>query len=177
VDREREREGDEMLGSPDDTVAPQHRPHERVDTAVSPVVVAESVPLATGEWGVVAVDDAEYIEAEIVDTSELPEYTVTSTGSIRWRPPGSPLVGWLALVSAVALCVVTGIAVDLGARFEAESSAIVAWVAIGVSVIPIGAGLTAAILNLGRIPGLIATIVGVFANPWILLQVLRLLEV
>jgi len=174
VDRERE-PGDEDFATPAEPERP--RGFERVDTAVSPVVVADSVPLATGQWGVVAVDDAEYVEAELVETSEIPEYTDTGTGSIRWRPPGNPLVGWLALLAAIALCVVTGIAVDLGARFEYQTAWIVAWVGIGVSIIPIGAGLTAAILNLGRVPGIIATVVGVFANPWILLQVLRLLEV
>lgn len=87
----------------------------------------------------------------------------------RWRP----IVGAAALLLAVATAVMHGIAVNVASNGDAPAGTTLAYVAIALSALAVLAGLVALIANLGRRVGAAAIVLGVLANPVVLLWVLR----
>lgn len=146
---------------------------KRVQTAITPIIDAESVHIPTPAWGVAVREDVETIEGELVETGEAPAIAATEPASgiaaRRWP-------GWSSLALAIATAVVQGVAVSADAARQPELATVLAWIAIGTSIVAMVGGIAAAILDRGRITGVFAAVVGVFANPWILLQVLTLLR-
>lgn len=156
----------------------------RADTAVSPVIRGASVSIPTPAWGTaLAVDDTEVVVAELVDDdtasatpspAQRPTQT-TATGGIPIPEPAvdrRPVLGALAVVAAIATIVLHSIAVNLAAARDLDAATGLAWAAIIVSFVAIALGVLAAVFRSGRWTGLVAAVVALFANPWVLLQVL-----
>jgi len=60
------------------------------------------------------------------------------------------------------------------AAHDAQASTVLAWIAIACSPVAVILGIVAVVLGRGRVPGVLGALVGLFANPWILLQTLTL---
>ncbi len=147
---------------------------KRPDTAVSPVIRGESVHVPTPVWGALARDDVETITAEIVDTDEQAALEGDGRGELLARP--RRLLGWLSLAAFVVTAVLHGLAVSVAAYQDLGAGTVLAWFAIIASVAAIGLGITAAVLDRGRTLGIVGAVGGLLANPWVVLQVLRLLS-
>lgn len=83
----------------------------------------------------------------------------------RDRTPRTPALG-----AGAVLVAVMAVAALAGALIE--RSALFTWVALGASAVAVLAGLAAVLTGRGRIPGLVAAVVGALANPWVLSAVL-----
>ncbi len=155
-------------------------PVARVETAVSPVIRGDSVSIPTPAWGVALSEDVETLQAELVETGEMPELGAGAQGEgipeSEWSFAVRQWPGWLTLLVVVATVVVTGLAVAADAQHHSELATTLAWVAIGCSIAAFLGGMLAAVFNRGRVSGVVAALVGIFANPWVLLQVLTLLK-
>lgn len=149
------------------------RREPRVETAVTPIIRAESVHIPTPAWGALSAADTELLEAELVDTDALPQVDDWDDESPVARPAWP---GWIAFLLAIAAAVVQGVAIVAEAGKDYELATILAWIAIGVSIAAVLGGIVAAILRCGRGPGIAAAVVGALANPWLLLQVLTVLR-
>jgi len=150
-------------------------PGPRVETAVTPIIRAEPIHIPTPAWGALSASDTEVIEAELVETGALPLSEGDTEGDAEPVLPRSPWLGWFAFLIAVGTVVVHGVAVAVDAGKDYELSTVLAWVAIGLSIVAVVVGVVAAAFGRGRGPGIAAAIVGVLANPWLLLHTLRLL--
>jgi hypothetical protein len=84
-----------------------------------------------------------------------------------------PLLGLIALTLAVLTIVAHVTAVVIASGNDFAPATIVGYVAIGLSAASVLAGAVAVILRLGRPWGVIAIVLGVVANPFVLLVVLR----
>ena len=162
----------------------------RADTAISPVIRGASVSIPTPAWGTaLALDDTEVVIAELVDetgqTSTVGQPSTpgspanagstTATGSILIPEPVTdrrPVLGALAVVAAIATIVLHSVAVNAAAHRDPETATMFAWIAIVMSLVAIALGILAAIFRSGRWTGAVAAVVALFANPWVLLQVL-----
>jgi hypothetical protein len=89
------------------------------------------------------------------------------------EPTNSALVGLAAAVLAIATIVVHVVAIVVASGGDFPASTILGYLAIALSVLAVAGGVTAAILDRGRRIGVIAAVIGVLANPWVLLVVLR----
>ena len=157
--------------------APETTSAERVETAVSPVIRAEAVSIPTPAWGVAVPEDVETVEAEIVDTGDVSTRSAHEDMPEReWGLARRQWPGWVALLLAISTAVLTAIAVAVDGQHQPVAATLLAWVAIGCSVAAFLVGVVAAVLGRGRVAGVIAALVGVFSNPWLLLQVLTLLK-
>jgi uncharacterized membrane protein YcjF (UPF0283 family) len=85
----------------------------------------------------------------------------------------TPLLGILALALAVLTAVGLAVGIVIATAGDYRLATIVAYGAIGLSVLAVIGGVLAVILGWGRRWGVIAVIVGVVANPLVLLVVLR----
>lgn len=160
-----------------DADRPEERPDElpatgpRTDTAVSPVIRGEPVDIPTPVWGALVEEDLRRIEAG--EGYGLPDGGVD--GGIVARP--NRLLGWLSIAAFAATAVLHAFAVDVAAYRDADVGAVLAWAAIVASLAAIGLGVVAAVLGRGRWLGVVGAIGGLLANPWIVMQVLRLFSV
>jgi len=160
-----------------DGVAPEAPSAERVETAVSPVIQAEAVSIPTPAWGVAVPDEVETVEAELIETGDVPAVRSDEDMPVpEWSILRRQWPGWVGLLLAIATAVLTGIAVAVDGQHHHVAATILAWTAIGCSIAAFLVGVIAAVLGRGRVAGVIAALVGVFANPWLLLQVLTLLK-
>ena len=189
-----------MQGPQDDERAPSDAPEPavlesdpqdrepRADTAVSPVIRGESVSIPTPAWGMaLPVDDGEVIVAELVDDDTGATRTgvqrgadgeplTTATGSIlipEPAPPRPPVLGVIAVLAAITTIVLHALAVNIAAAGDPQQATVLGWAAIAVSTGTIVLGVLSAALHSGRIIGMVAAVVALFANPWILLKVLE----
>jgi hypothetical protein len=128
------------------------------------------LPAFTADEG----DSSEVIVAEIVDADEPAETTrVIEVEPERRR---SSIPGLVALLLAVATEVVTGIAVGVATGGDVDAGTALGYTAIGMSVAAILLGLVAVLARLGRTWGVAAIVLGVLANPWLQLVVLRFIS-
>jgi hypothetical protein len=115
-------------------------------------------------------------ETQLLETSglpaeapaaEQPESEPTRPAVPRW------IVGVAALVFAVATIVVhiVGIVVASGGDWEAGTA--LGYVAIGTSILGFAVGVVAVVLGRGRVLGVVAVVLSILANPFVLLQVLN----
>lgn len=120
-------------------------------------------------------DGTEVIEAEIVDADEPADPESSETGVIEVEPERrrSRVPGLVALLLGVATVFVSGIAIGAATAGDTAVGTVLGTVAIGMSVAAILVGAVAAIARLGRGWGIAAIVVGVLANPWLQLVVLR----
>lgn len=151
---------------------------EPADTAVNPVIQAESVSIPTPAWGTtLMVDDAEVVVAELVEDEEpAPPAAAPAAEPIPdpapARGPRRPVLGWLAAAVAIATAVFHGLAVAVATARDPDSATTFAWISIGLSLGGVLLGVAAVVFRSGRAVGVVAAIVALLANPWVLLQVL-----
>lgn len=86
-----------------------------------------------------------------------------------------PVVGMVALGLATLAVVTVGLAIGIAATGGFAIGTLLGYVAIGLSAAAVVLGVAAAIANRGRKRGIAAAVVGVLANPLVLLVTLRLL--
>jgi hypothetical protein len=130
----------------------QPGPLERLPTKVVPYVV-------TG-----------YAEEEVAEEPAVDLPPEPEERPVRKR---GPLLGLIALGLAVLTVVAHAVAVVIASGNDFAPATIAGYVAIGLSVASVLAGAVAVILRLGRVWGIIAIVLGVVANPFLLLVVLR----
>lgn len=92
----------------------------------------------------------------------------------RWWPAA------LALLLVVAVIVLDAVAVSLAGSGSFAAATVVAWVAIVLSVVAVVGGAAAVVVGVRSrlrsitVLGLVAVLLGVLANPWLLARVLEL---
>lgn len=91
------------------------------------------------------------------------------------RPPRRAL-GVLALVAAGAGAVVEGVAIGVASAGDDLLGTVLAVLAIALTAVGAVLGIVAVVLGRGRIAGAVATVVGMLANPLVLVLVLRSLD-
>ena len=95
------------------------------------------------------------------------------------QPRGRRQVPWIPGVTALALALVGAIvqvvAIASASALNWELGALLAQVSIGLNIAATLVGLLAVILNRGRRWGVIAMVLGVIANPLVLVALFRLL--
>ena len=141
--------------APDD--APPHGEVERVPLKVVPIFVQPIV------------DEPELV---VEDDDDL-DAAVSAEDEPRRR---TRLVGIAAMVLALGTIGVHIAAVVVSSAGDFVAGAQLGWVAIGLSALAVLVGVTAAIIGRGRAWGIVAVLVAVLANPYVLLTVLRLLS-
>ena len=141
--------------APDD--APPHGEVERVPLKVVPIFVQPIV------------DEPELV---VEDDDDL-DAAVSTEDEPRRR---TRLVGIAAMVLALGTIGVHIAAVVVSSAGDFATGAQLGWVAIGLSALAVLVGVTAAIIGRGRAWGIVAVLVAVLANPYVLLTVLRLLS-
>ncbi len=84
--------------------------------------------------------------------------------------------GMLSLALAVATAVLGGIAVAVATGADFDTSTTLGWVAIGTSAGAVLVGVAAIVLRWGRGFGIAGVVLGILANPYLLLQGLTALS-
>ena len=105
----------------------------------------------------------EYVDPEPEVVESQPEPTVVR-----------PLIGQIAFGAALLTIVAHAVAVATASASAWSTGTVLGYIAIGLSVLAVLGGIAAIILNRGRRLGIIAIVMGVLANPWVLLEILRL---
>ena len=141
--------------APDD--APPHGEVERVPLKVVPIFVQPIV------------DEPELV---VEDDDDL-DAAVSAEDEPRRR---TRLVGIAAMVLALGTIGVHIAAVVVSSAGDFATGAQLGWVAIGLSALAVLVGVIAAIIGRGRAWGIVAVLVAVLANPYVLLTALRLLS-
>lgn len=108
------------------------------------------------------------LEADAESTAETIEVEPE-----RQRRTPVALAGWLALAASVLAIVADAAAIVTASGGDYAAGTVLAWVAIVLTVIGFVGGIVAAILGRGRRWGVIAAILAVLANPWIMRMVLE----
>ena len=142
--------------APDD--APPHGEVERVPLKVVPIFVQPIV------------DEPELV---VEDDDDDLDPAVSAEDEPRRR---TRLVGIAAAVLALGTIGVHIAAVVVSSAGDFATGAQLGWVAIGLSALAVLVGVVAAIIGRGRAWGIVAALVAVLANPYVLLTVLRLLS-
>ncbi|MDP3208019.1 MAG: hypothetical protein Q8M65_02625 [Rhodoglobus sp.] len=83
-------------------------------------------------------------------------------------------LGTAAVVLAVVAGILQGVGIGVATAGDFSQATIFAYLAIAIAVVALGAGVAAIVLDRGRRLGIIATILAIFANPYLLLGMLRL---
>ncbi len=122
----------------------------------------DKVPIKVVPIYLEPVEEPEPLEPEIVVE---PEPTDAPRRSI-------PLVGALSLLAAVAAAVLTGVGVAMASAGAYDAGTVIAWISIVLSSLAVLGGLVAAVAGWGRPWGVVAVIVGLGSNPWLLATVL-----
>ena len=86
--------------------------------------------------------------------------------------PAAPRLGLTAVVLAAAFGVLVGVAVAAAAEGDQATGTALAWFAIVGTVFTFALGVAAIVLHRGRRWGVVAIILSLLANPWILTQIL-----
>jgi hypothetical protein len=82
------------------------------------------------------------------------------------------LLGSIGVLLAVGAGVLQVLGIVQATALNWERGTLLAWLAIGASVLAFVVGLAAVILRRGRRLGIVAMVVAVVANPWVLAQLL-----
>lgn len=123
----------------------------------------ERVPLKVVPIFVQPLEDEPDVEEEIVAEEPAPK---------RLRP----YLGIVALLLALATVGVHIAAIVVASSGDFPTGTYLGYGAIGVSALAVVFGLVAAVSGSGRAWGIIAAVLAVLANPWVLLIVLRFLS-
>jgi lysylphosphatidylglycerol synthetase-like protein (DUF2156 family) len=85
----------------------------------------------------------------------------------------TPLLGAIAMTAAVLTGALHAVAVALASNGVYQTSTVLAITAIGLSIVAIVMGVIAAILDRGRRLGVVAAVLGLIVNPFVVLLTLR----
>ena len=122
--------------------------------------------------------EAELVEAEtvetIIDVEVLDAEVVEDIQRGEVIPPRSPAVGAAALGFAAVTAIAHIIAVVVSSANDFDLGTTLGYIAIGLSVLAVVLGALAVILDRGRRLGVASVALGLVANPYILLLLLRL---
>lgn len=103
----------------------------------------------------------------------------TALEPIRPRPARRPGPVWwpaaAALAAAVVVIVLDAVAVSLAGSGSFLPATVLAWAAIALSTAAVVAGALAIVLGRGRRLAILAVVVGILANPFLLTRLLDLL--
>ncbi|MEQ1736249.1 MAG: hypothetical protein ABL886_07600 [Rhodoglobus sp.] len=110
---------------------------------------------------------------------DVPATIPVDTQQPEDAPPVEPrektaLLGSASVVLAVAAGGAQGVAIALASGGDFAVSTVLAYSAIGAAVVAFVGGVAAIVFNRGRRLGIVASIVAIFANPYLLLGMLRL---
>ena len=86
------------------------------------------------------------------------------------------LIGAAALAAAMLTAVLHLLAVMIASNGAYQVATVLGFVAIGSSVVSVGAGIVAIVLDRGRRLGIAAAVLGLVANPVVLLWILQFLS-
>ena len=109
----------------------------------------------------------------VVEDDEHPDPDTERTEEPRGR---APFVGIAAAVLALGTIGVHVAAVVVSSSGDFVTGAQLGWVAIGLSALAVVVGIVAAIIGRGRAWGIVAALVAVLANPYVLLTVLTFIS-
>lgn len=140
-------------------------PVVRADTAVTPVIRGEPVDIPTPVWGALVQEDLRRLEE--LGVSAAPEVEAPA-------PRPRRTLGWLALGMFAITAVLHGFAVAAAGYVDVDLGVALAWCSISASVAAVALGIAAVIRGGGRWLGVLGAVGGLLANPWIVLQALRL---
>ena len=104
---------------------------------------------------------------------ETPDEFVSEEPTTKRR---RPYVGIAAMVLALGTIGAHVAALVVASDGDFPTGTYLGYVAIGLSALAVVVGLVAAVIGRGRAWGIVAVIVAVLANPWVLLVVLRFLS-
>jgi hypothetical protein len=126
----------------------------------------ERVPLKVVPYYVQPIEDEPEAEPPL-DGEEPPKEPARESRVPRW------IVGAAALLVALATVAVHIAALVIASADDAVTSTLLAYVAIGLSAVAVIVGILAIVLRRGRPWGIVAVVLGLVANPYLLLTVLR----
>lgn len=86
----------------------------------------------------------------------------------------TPLLGAAAVAAAAIAGVLQAVAIVVATGGDYFASTVLAYLSIGLAVLGVVVGVVAIVLHRGRRLGVVAVVVGVIANPFVLLTLLRL---
>ena len=78
-----------------------------------------------------------------------------------------------AVAVLIALAAVVALVAAIMQRSRGSDVEVLTWIALIASTLAVLAGLGAVLTGRGRIPGLLAVVIGALANPWLLTQLLN----
>ena len=110
-----------------------------------------------------------------VDVPTEPEEPAEAPEPADHRVARSSILGQIALCLALATAAAHVVAVVLASSGSFVAGTVFAWIAVGISVATILGSLVAIVGRFGRGWAIAALILGLFANPLVLLNVLNLL--
>lgn len=124
-----------------------------------------------GENGLVRYVPGEYVPRGAPQV-ELPPEPRSRDGARQGRRRPTPVHGLLGVACAIATVVLLVVGINLALAGDYSASRVVAFVAVGASIVGFFLGGVSVILRRGRELGIAAMIVCVVANPVLLAQVL-----
>ncbi len=93
---------------------------------------------------------------------------------VEWsEEPKSAVLGVVALALGVLSGVTTGIGVGVASAGGFAAATVLAYVAVGLSILAVAAGIAAIVLKRGRAEATVGVVLGVVGNPLVLLVVLQ----
>ena len=117
----------------------------------------------------------EMTDVRVIEPDSPLELTGDSPPPARTARPRTRWLGVTALVGVIVAAGVQGAAIVIASGHDIPGSTTLAWVAIVLSVVAAVVGMVAAVIGRGRSWGLVAAVLAVVTNPWVLLQLLRFL--
>lgn len=108
-----------------------------------------------------------------VDVETAPDEPVEQPSRRERRPSRSSILGQLALCVALATIGVHIAAVIVASSGAFAAGTVLAWIAIAASILAVLSGLVAIIGRFGRGWGISAVVLGVLANPFLLVNILN----
>lgn len=122
-------------------------------------------------------DPAPIVTVEMTDVRVVePERAALPAGSAA---PPRPRTRWLGVIALGVVVLSIGFqaaAIVVASGQDAPGGTVLAWIAIALSGLGALVGIAAAILGRGRSWGIAAAVLAVLTNPFLLLQLLRVLS-
>lgn len=129
------------------------------------ILVTEPAPTARVPIKVVPIYIDEVVVSEPVEVPDAP--------APRVLRPKTPLIGAVAVGIAVLAGLLQGVAIVVATSGDFLPATVLGYLAVGLAILAMVGGVVAIVLNRGRRLGVVAVIVGVLANPLVLLWILR----
>ena len=122
-------------------------------------------------------DPAPIVTVEMTDVRVVePEQAALPAGSAA---PPRPRTRWLGVIALAVVILAAGVqaaAIVVASGGDPRLATVLAWTAIALSALAAVVGVAAAILGRGRAWGIVAAVLAVLTNPFVLLQLLQVLS-